>query len=125
MHRNLKVVFNSATVRIEMTSRDPNRAQFAKRLSGLRDATNTRSAKVKRLISELNGDGLEILDSVQDRDAVVWIRCKSTNAVEKLKQMNESKTLARLFLQFAEDLQSTNVDDDQLQKNIGTFCCLS
>lgn len=95
------------------------------RLNGLRDETNTGSSKVKRLIRELNDDGLEILDSVQDRDAVVWIRCKSTNAVKKLKQMNESRTLARLLVQFTDvDLQSTNVDDDQLQKDIGTFCCL-
>lgn len=94
-------------------------------LNGLRDETNTASAEVKRLLAELNDDGMEILYSLQDRDAVVWIRCKSTNSLEKLKQMNQSKTLASLFFQLAKvNIQSTNIDVDQLKKGIGTFCCL-
>lgn len=69
--------------------------------------------------------GLDILRATVDRDAAVWIWCKSQNSLEKLRQMNASSSLADLFRKLTDEVfiiekrTDVSIDCDQLKKTIG------
>lgn len=101
-------MFNSAAVKVEISSRD-----------------QTEDEKTIRFSQDFSS---EILGSKKDRDFVLWIWCKSL----KLKEMNESKHLRYTFDHLSEenarfvDGTGVNMDSDQLKKvAVGKCCCPS
>lgn len=96
-----------------------------KRLNDLKDKTIQRSLETEKLIIDLNDDGIEILKSAEDKDAVVWIWCKSAIALQKLKETNGFENIAQIFCQLTEKNaqlrfeKNINIDHDQLEKTTG------
>lgn len=125
------VYINSAAVRVEIkwrvSNRPEQRRQFVKWLNELQKDTNSVSNdKTETLMRKLKVDGIEILNSTDDRDVVVWFRCKSSNALRRMKEMTQSAALARLLWPLTDDeyllleiKKSVNLDDDQLETELG------
>lgn len=66
---------------------------LVQRLTALRDNTKRRSHKTEKGISQLRNDDVEILSCLLDRQAVVWIWCRSQTGLERFRTLNESKDL--------------------------------
>lgn len=98
-----------------------------KRLNDLEDKTIQRSLETQKLIIDLKDDGIEILKSTEDKDVVVWIWCKSAEALQKLKKMNGFENIAQLFCQLTEKNtqfsfeKNINIDYDQFERTTGKF----
>src|SRR6218665_1067026 len=78
------------------------------------------------LISQLNEEGIEILNSQMDRrTVVVWIWCRSKAALEYVKKMYESKQLRDVLFSIEHTcIQSyistvISIDRKQFKKNVG------
>lgn len=74
---------------------------------------------------------IEILNSVYDRQTVVWLLCKSPNALAKLENHIECNTLMNLFTSLTNDPISDNailrqlcrvsLDSNQFKKQVGKY----
>lgn len=102
------------------------------RLNALRDKTKPRSDKMEKLISQLKNDDLEILNSLLDRQTVVWIWCQSQTGLERLQKLNETNNLRPIDVFSDLTTLSTSSAEmtiskaviicrDQFQKNAGKF----
>lgn len=120
----------SVAVRVEIKWRISNRPeqkkQFVKSLNEFHKDANSRSnEKTETLVRKLKVDGIEILNSTEDRDVVIWFRCKSSKALRRMKEMTDSEALVRLLCQLTEDClhleikKTVNLDDDQLKTELG------
>lgn len=85
-----------------------------------------RSHETDKLISQLKDDGIEIINSQQDKDALlVWIWCRSQAAIEKAK----SNELAGVFfglenIRTSASSNAIRLENIQLQKTIGKYMYL-
>lgn len=52
---------------------------------------------MEKVISQLKCDDLEILNSLRDRQTVVWIWCQSQTGLERLQKLNEANNLIDVF----------------------------
>src|SRR6218665_2271990 len=97
---------------------------FHKKINDLRDRTKPRSHETDKLIAQLRDEGIEILSSQLDGQAVVvWMRCHSQTAVENVKRLYESNQLRD---EYFENIQPTtskfvNIDSNQFEKTSGKF----
>lgn len=103
---NILSICISVAVKVEIKSPDSRTRewsqQFVKRLNDLKDKTIQRSLETHKLIIDLKDGGIEILKSTEDKDAVVWIWCKSSEALQKLRKMSGFENIAKLFCQLTE-----------------------
>ena len=93
------------------------------------------SDKNDKLISELEDEGIEILNSQLDgHTVVVWIWCHSQAALENIQNMYESHQLRDFFLNLAnirihssKIIKSNviNIDKSQFMKTFGKFICFN
>lgn len=89
-----------------------------------------RSHSQEMLVNQLKSYGIELMYALEDRDVVVWILCKSPNAIQQLQDMNKSKSLLDIFCHlchFNEEKfqvlkpKHINVDYDHMKKEFGNF----
>lgn len=76
-------------------------------------------------------ENIEVLNSVCDRQAVVWLWCKSPNALEKLENDIQCNTLMNLLTSLTNDPKSAvplhrqrlrvSLDSIQLKKEVGKY----
>ena len=93
-------------------------------IEDLRDRTKPRSHLTDKLISQLNYDGIEILNSQQKRrTVVVWIWCRSQTALCKLQKLYESNQMRDAFFENIQPFipKVINIDYNELKKTVGKF----
>ena|SRR6218665_567767 len=83
-----------------------------------------------KLISQLNDEGIEILNSQLDRHTlVVWIWCRSQTALHYIQGLYESNQLKKVLygvadIQTSTEIEQSNViiiENNQFKKTIGKF----
>src|SRR6218665_3420362 len=88
------------------------------------------SLQSDKLISQLNGEGIEILNSQLERETVVvWIWCRSQTARRYIQKLYESNQLRYVLygvadIQTLTEIEQSNVitiEDNQFKKTIGKF----
>ena len=87
------------------------------------------SLQSDKLISQLNGEGIEILNSQLERETVVvWIWCRSQTALHNIQSLYESNQLKKVLYGVADihtstpEIEQSNVisiEDNQFKKTIG------
>lgn len=98
---------------------------FVNQLNGLKEKNQLKSVSAETAAKQLKEDDTDILKATVDRDAAIWIWCKSQNSLEKLKQVNASSSFAELFRELTDKVfiiekrKDVNIDCDQLKKKIG------
>lgn len=98
---------------------------FVNQLNGLKEKNRLKSVSAETAPKQLKEDDIDILKATVDRDAAVWIWCKSQNSLEKLKQLNASSSFADLFRKLTDEVfiiekrTDVSIDCDQLKKTIG------
>src|SRR6218665_3721550 len=93
-------------------------------IEDLRDRTKPRSHLTDKLISQLNYDGIEILNSQQKRrTVVVWILCRSQTALDNFQKLYESNQLRDVFFEHLQPIfpKVINIDCNELKKTVGKF----
>jgi len=76
-------------------------------------------------------ENIEVLNSVCDRQAVVWLWCKWQNALEKLENDIQCNTLMNLLTSLTNDPKSAvplhrqhcriTLDSNQFKKEVGKY----
>src|SRR6218665_546704 len=97
---------------------------FHKKINDLRDRTKPRSHETDKLIAQLRDEGIEILSSQLDGQAVVvWMRCHSQTAVENLQRLYESNQLRDKYFENIQPytLKVINIVSNQFKKSVGKF----
>lgn len=100
-------------------------------IEDLRDKTKPWSNKTDELICQLNEEGIEILNSqLKRRNFVIWIWCRSQQAIENIQKLYESNQLTNVLFGLANIRPSTseiteskliNIDKNQFKKTVGKF----
>ena len=98
--------------------------QIVKPLSDLPDTTISKTAELERELSHLKADDIDVLNSLLDRNPVVWLWCHSDSGLAKL-QSNSDLALKLLNpenitrpSEIAE-VRTVNIDEDQFRKEVG------
>lgn len=114
-----------------MCSKDAGQLQqLSERLNDLRDKTKLRSQKMERAISQLRDSDVEIFNSQLDRQAALWIWCKSQTGHENLRKFYESNFVVDIIGELTKMTSSApepigsrmiDIDIDQFKKTIGKF----
>ena len=89
------------------------------------------SLQSDKLISQLNDEGIEILNSQLERETVVvWIWCRSQTALHYIKRLYESNQLRKVLYGIANIPTSTHeiehsnaiiIEENQFKKTVGKF----
>ena len=107
-----------------------NLQQLSERLTDIHDKTKLRPDTQERATKQLIDGDIEILHSHMDRQAVLYIWCKSQMGHENLRTLFESKSIADVIGDLANDTSSApepigsrmiDVDMDQFKKAVGKF----
>lgn len=81
----------------------------------------------KELISQLKGDGIEILNSQREKKAVIlWIWCHSKYALEKIQMLHKWNKLRDVFFKTIQPFisEEISIDSQQFKKTVGKFLCI-
>ena len=104
--------------------------QLSERLNNLHDKTKLRSDTEERAISQLIDRGIEVFHFRMDRQAVLYIWCKSEKGHENLCTLCESKSIVDVIGELTKNTSSApapiesrmvDVDIDQFKKTVGKF----
>ena len=104
---------------------------FHQAIEDLRNKTKLRSFQTDKRISQVKGEGIEILNSQLVRQTVVvWIWCRSQAAIEYIQKKYESNNLRDALFGLADIRPPTsavilsaevNIDTNQFKKAVGKF----
>ena len=116
---------------MNLCSRDAgNLQQLSERLNYLHDKAKLRSDTKERAINQLIDSDIEIFHSLMDRQAVLYIWCKSETGHENLRSLCESKSIVDVIGYLTKNNSSApepigsrmiDVNIDQFKKSIGKF----
>lgn len=106
------------------------RRNLVQKFNSLREKNPPRSHQTDKIISELKDDGIEIFNSVLDRQIVVWLWCKSETGLTQLQKLNEANSLMNTFTRLSPDMWHPKIDElvyavsicrDQFKRKVGKF----
>src|SRR6218665_3255079 len=122
-------LFFSVAIKVNLCGRDAgNLQQLSERLNDLQDKSKQRSDTKERVISQLIDSGIEIFQSHMDRQAVLYIWCKSQMGLKNLCTLYESKFIVDVIGDLTKKTSSAieligsrmvDVDIDQFKKSVG------
>lgn len=125
------LLFFPVAQKVKLCSKDAGQLQqLSERLNDLRDKTKLRSQKMERAISQLRDSDVEIFNSQLDRQAALWIWCKSQTGHENLRKFYESNFVVDIIGELTKMTSSApepigsrmiDIDIDQFKKTIGKF----
>lgn len=100
---------------------------LVERINDLKGNTRSCSKQMIKFINHLSENDMEILNATSDRDAVVWIWCKSQIALKKLQELIEYNTQLDFFCGLFDEnpelieRKIVNLDAYQLKREIGMY----
>lgn len=115
-------------VRVEIRHSDvADNREFLKQLKTFRDKTQVRSRESEIVYNQLRHKDIEIAHSAEDRELVIWMWCKSSDARGELEKLQKSRGLNYIFSKLLEvalgslKTEHINIDWDCFQKETGKF----
>lgn len=136
--RHLRTVLLVVVIKVEVryrvakyTTSVETQSLFYDKIDEFRRKTKLWSRKTGKLISLLNENGIEILNSQLDRQTtIVWIWCRSQIALQKIQELYELNELKYVFFDFINlqppadkciESMVVDIDSNQFTRTAGKF----